>query len=334
MEEQNPKTKVDKVLQELYSDIDAPLFSLHNFIVGWAVFKRVLLVSFLLAILISCLVILTVFNILEQPKVMLFAILLTLIIGSPLASALLLDWCGKAALVKHYNYRITKHIGWSIYWRSIIVGLTMQAPYMMSSEMYDNTLHIPTLEKQFTNGGLTPTTAHIIAIVILVTYQIFFFVTITFMLGWFTRTVFKRILSDETTNHSRPYLLRGLLYEKGKQHKKAIADLTMAINLAPDNTGPYYHRALTYQKNDQHEKAIRDYGEILEISISQKDFSRINHSLIQILKLAKRSNKQLILAHFRTALSVLQKEPKVKKKWLKKLTRYIDSSKPTPYKPK
>lgn len=59
------------------------------------------------------------------------------------------------------------------------------------------------------------------------------------------------------------YRARGMMRNARSEHELALADLDKALELAPGDTGALRHRAQAYQALGQDDKAVADYNAIL-----------------------------------------------------------------------
>lgn len=55
------------------------------------------------------------------------------------------------------------------------------------------------------------------------------------------------------------YTNRGIAYASQGEHKRALADFTEAIRLAPDSPFPYYNRGNAYYDGKEYARALSDY---------------------------------------------------------------------------
>ncbi len=60
------------------------------------------------------------------------------------------------------------------------------------------------------------------------------------------------------------YTNRGIAYSSRRDYKRALADFTEAIHLAPDNPFPYYNRGNAYFDRKQYERALADFNAAIE----------------------------------------------------------------------
>jgi len=150
---------------------------------------------------------------------------------------------------------------------------------------------------------------------------------------YYIKAKYKRALNDFThaialdPNDDFSYYQRGIIFGEQKLYDRAIQDLTESIRLDPNEPLPYYRRAYIYEKKYECEKAVSDYSKAVQILVSERDYSHADLPLKRALKLTKKSGGQSISSRLQALLPTIEKDPRMRKKWSKKLRRHIASSK-------
>ena len=78
---------------------------------------------------------------------------------------------------------------------------------------------------------------------------------------------FNRALRTMQVEAIRPdvYLARGIAHRSIDNYETAIQDLSIALDLAPDNINALYHRGYAYYKTGDFGKAIKDFEKVTEL---------------------------------------------------------------------
>jgi tetratricopeptide (TPR) repeat protein len=97
---------------------------------------------------------------------------------------------------------------------------------------------------------------------------------------------------------------RGYAYMHKGDMGSAIADLSRAIELDPQNASTYYGRGFLYFNKGEHERAIEDFTKAIEL-LPNADARRVS-TIYQMRGLAyeKTHNADLAIADFRRALAI------------------------------
>jgi tetratricopeptide (TPR) repeat protein len=72
-------------------------------------------------------------------------------------------------------------------------------------------------------------------------------------------------LSEELARVARTYLLLGLTYYDAGEQKKAIANYSKAIELAPNYVTAFANRGLSHSMNDEHDLALADFEQAIDL---------------------------------------------------------------------
>jgi tetratricopeptide (TPR) repeat protein len=76
------------------------------------------------------------------------------------------------------------------------------------------------------------------------------------------------------------YLRRAELYEKKGDTEKAIADLTRAAELSPDDYRAYFNRVVLYEQTKQYDRAIADFDKLITLFPGDAYYTRRRAELL------------------------------------------------------
>lgn len=118
----------------------------------------------------------------------------------------------------------------------------------------------------------------------------------------FTRVIESGEFSGK--NLGLAYNNRGWVYNAKRQHDRAIADLTRALSLQPNNKYAYNSRGIAYGKKGQYDRAIADYNKATKIDPNFGP-AYSNRGVAH----EKLGRKDLAIADYRKAARLLPKHP-------------------------
>jgi tetratricopeptide (TPR) repeat protein len=114
------------------------------------------------------------------------------------------------------------------------------------------------------------------------------------------------------------HLFRASAYLHKRDHDLAVADLTKAIELDPQNGRTYGLRGLRHFNNGEYDRAIADYTRAIELRSNAPNHLLASQYVVRGVAYQKTRNADLAIADFRRALAI-EPDHRGAKDWLKRL---------------